>query len=253
MQTIHKLIIDLARPSRSNTIIVKKGDTRSRLLHFILLSNGESFDMSDVAIATVKGVKPDDSVIFADATIVTDEEGHNTNVVEYTLSDLAMTVAGQVRFEITLTSGTSEILSSFEFYVQVENLLYDENDMLSGSDLSGFRNYLMRALMAATKAESVREELEANMGNLENLIDGFRSMYLGYEYTLEDLDAKIASGAFIGAQGQPGEPGMNGVISSVESGYFGFSVVDGELVYHYWNTEALPISMNTEGELIITY
>lgn len=157
MNARYDLVVDFARPTKSNTIIVSEGDVDSRLCHFTLLANKTPMPMIDVTSATVRGVKEDGSVVFGDATIVTDEGGNKLNEVEYTIPAAITDEAGNVTMTITLMDSLNHQITSFEFYIKVRNALYNEDDYVSESDLSGFRDLLNRCLIAVQKMEAMTE------------------------------------------------------------------------------------------------
>lgn len=153
MQVKYNLVVDFARPTKSNTIIVSEGDVNSRLLHFTLLANKTAFDMIDVNVATVRGVKQDGSVIYGDATIITDDEGQKLNEIEYVLPLAVTDTAGKVTMTITLLANTGEQITSFEFYITTRNALYNEDDYIEEEDLNGFRDLLNRCLTTLKQME----------------------------------------------------------------------------------------------------
>lgn len=153
MNVKYNMVVDFARPSKSNTIIISEGDSNSRVCCFTLLFNKQPFGMIDVTVATVKAVKQNGSVVYGDAEITTDENGNKINEVIYTIPAAIADEAGKVSMTITLMSSQGEQITSFEFYVTVRNALYNEDDYVSDEDLSGFRDLLNRAMAALEKME----------------------------------------------------------------------------------------------------
>lgn len=158
MKVIYDLVVDFARPNKSNTIIISEGDKNSRLLHFTLLANKQPMDMIDVSVATVKGIKADGSVIYGDALIVKDDEGNNLNELEYVIPANFTDLANKVTMTITLMANDGSTISSFEYYVEVRNALYSEDDYISQEDLNGFRDLLNRCMAALEKMETMVEK-----------------------------------------------------------------------------------------------
>lgn len=191
MRVSYDLVVDFARPSKSNTIIISEGDTNSRVLHFTLLANKQVFSMSDVTVATVRGVKSDGSVVYGEAQILEDESGNLINEVEYTIPAAIADEAGNVTMTITLMSASSEQITSFEFYLQVRNALYNEDDLVTESDLSGFRDLLNRCMIAVQKIEAMTENTALPNPYALNLnIEGELYPYSGREevnITLENM------------------------------------------------------------------
>lgn len=191
MQVEYDLVVDFARPSKSNTIIISEGDTNSRLCHFTLLTNKSPMDMSMVTVATVMGVKEDGSVIYDDATIVTDDDDNMLNEVEYTVPAAITDTSGTVTMTIRLLGSDQTQITSFEFYLKVRNALYNEDDLVSESDLTGFRDLLNRALTAIQKIEAMTENTALpNPYPLNLTIEGDLTAYTGSEemnVTLENI------------------------------------------------------------------
>lgn len=157
MQVKYDLVVDFARPNKSNTILISEGDTNSRVCHFTLLNNKHPMSMGDVTVATVRGVKSDGTTIFGDATILVDDEDNKINEIEYVVPSAITDTTGKVTMTITLLSSSNEQITSFEFYLQIRNALYNEDDLISESDLTGFRDLLNRCMVALEKIEAMSE------------------------------------------------------------------------------------------------
>ena len=252
MEVLHKLIIDLQNNARTNTIEVKKGGTNAYTLEMRITSGGHAFDMSDVYTATVKAVKPDESIIYADADIVKDEEGNNINVVRYRLSEAALAVTGKSTYEIELMDSGGITVNSFDFYVNVIPELYNEEDLYDVSDVSGVRSYMARALAAAERSEEVENTFNVLHGSAQEILNMLAGEYDKYEGALEDLQHMVDSGAFDGARGPQGENGADAVIGEGTQ-VIAFQIVDGELICYYYGDEIPPVSMNDDGELQWSY
>lgn len=198
MKVSYDLVVDFARPSKSNTIIISEGDTNSRVCHFVLLANKVPMDMSTVTVATVRGVKGDGSVIYGDATILTDDNDNYINELEYTVPAAITDEAGNVTMTITLLGSDSTQITSFEFYLKIRNALYNEDDLVSESDLSGFRDLLNRALTAVQKIEVMTESetlpnpypLTINLEGVENVYSGAQAVTLTLEKMAYIADAE---------------------------------------------------------------
>lgn len=191
MNVKYDLVVDFARPNKSNTVIVSEGDSKSRVCHFTLLNNKYPMSMSDVTSATVRAVKSDGSVIWGEAEILVNDDGEQINEVEYTVPAAITDSSGNVTMTVTLMGELSEQLTSFEFYIQVRNALYNEDDLVSESDLSGFRDVLNRCLVAIAKIEAMTEHTALpNPYPLNINLEGDQISYSGNStvtITLEDL------------------------------------------------------------------
>ena len=249
MNIVYRLGLDLQHPDHRNIIEVKQRDHKGRTLQMTLLDGGAMLDMTDVIVATVKGIYDGtEIIIYADATILTDEDGNNTNVVTYTLGDTILGTAGRYTFELELLGAEDEVVSSFEFYVVVANQLYDEDDYVTESDLSGFRSYMVRALNAATLAENTERKFEIAYGTVEEAINEMAETVAEYEGHVEDLEEKAASGYFIGPQGPQGENGRDAIITDME-GLFALQITGTDLVLHYGTMD--PPDLSIVGDTLV--
>lgn len=251
MKRIYDVMIDLMNP-RQNILCLKRGDKGASAIRFTIMNNGNPFDMSDVSVATVKGVKPDKTIIYADATIEKDEEGNNINVIDFDLPEQSTTVIGKSTYELTLQDVGLAIITTFDFYVSVEDLLYNEEDYLSEDDLAGFRAY-----MQVTKNLSEATRLFVNAfrdayGDESELLQQTEALYEVYQEYIQNLQARVDRGDFNGAPGVPGERGADGVIS--EAGFLiGFEIQNGHLIVKYSDESENEFSINQSGHLILTY
>lgn len=158
MNIVYDMVVDFARPSKTNTVLVMQNDSNSRVLRFILMDQGKAFDTKDVAIVSIKAVKPDGKVIYDNASVSQNSDGENINEIMYTVPLSLTASAGQVTMTISLQSAANESISSFENYLLTRNELYNENDYASDDDLSGFRDILSRATEAVAKIEELTKQ-----------------------------------------------------------------------------------------------
>ena len=154
--------------------------------------------MSMVTVATVRGVKGDGSVIYGDATILQNESEDYINEIEYTVPAAITDEAGNVTMTITLLGSDNTQITSFEFYLKIRNALYNEDDLVSESDLSGFRDLLNRCLTAVQKIEVMTENtalpnpypLTVNLEGVENVYSGAEALTLTLEKMAYIADAE---------------------------------------------------------------
>ena len=96
MNRTYEIMIDLSNP-RQNIVCLKRGDKRASNIRFLIMNKSKPFDLSDAFLATVKGVKPDSTVIYADATI--DKEN---SVITFDIPEQTTTVIGKSIYDITI-------------------------------------------------------------------------------------------------------------------------------------------------------
>ena len=183
MQVNYNMVVDFARPNKSNTVLIAENDAQSRNCRFKLLFDKAPFSMTDVVSATVKGVLPSGAIIFGDATIDQDEEGNNINELEYLIPSALTEEAGNVVMTITLVDDLGATITSFEFYLKVRNALYNEDDYIDDDDMAGFRDLLARTRAALERMEQmVQQDALPNPYPIRITVDEVE-----YEYNGADL------------------------------------------------------------------
>lgn len=204
MNVKYDLVVDFARPNKSNTVIISEGDSESRVCVFTLLADKQPMDMSYVSTATVRGVREDGSVIIGEAVILEDESGDKINQVAYTIPASVAAINGKVIMTITLMSTLGATITSFEFYLNVRNQLYNENDYVNDQDMTGFRDLLNRTLTALhTMEQMTKQTALPNPYPLRFTHDGVLYTYTGEVET----DIVLGNIAFIDTEDytEPGE------------------------------------------------
>lgn len=185
----YNMIIDFARPQKSNTIVISENDAETRMCNFKLLFDKQPFDMTGVIQATVKGVTQSGSTIIDVAQIKTDSEGNFINELSYLLPSAVTEHAGNVTITITLNGENSAQITSFEYYLKTRNSLYNEDDVIDEDDLEGFRDLLVRSQEALQRMEEmVERESLPNPYPLRYTIDDVTIEYTGEPMVEIDLD-----------------------------------------------------------------
>lgn len=252
MNVNYNIIIDLTNNDRKHVVEVKQTDRSTRVLRFVILDRNKPFDMSKVIAASVKGIKPDGTIVYAAGEIEQDEEDNNKNSVIYTMSDHVTSTMGVISFEVQLLSTDGTMITGFDFYVDVINQLYDEDDYISESDLTGFKSYMVRTFNAALATERTSKAFEDTYGTVATIKEELEREVEECQSFLDEVQHLLDTGAFIGPRGPQGENGANGVF--VEgSQVVAFGLEDDELVCYYVGDEAPGIEMNDDGELQWNY
>lgn len=183
MQVKYHMVVDFARPNKSNTVLIAENDANSRNCFFKLLFDKEPFDMTGVTTATVLGITSTGQRIYGDAIILQDEDGNNINELSYLLPPIVTETAGNVTMTITLADNVGARITSFEFYIKVRNALYNEDDFIDEDDMEGFRDLLARTRAALEKMEQmVQQEALPNPYPIRITVDNVE-----YEYNGENL------------------------------------------------------------------
>lgn len=238
----HKIVVDFAR-NRYIEVEVTKGSKNMVVLQLYLLENGKKIDVEQIGAISFKAEKPDGNIVFNDVDRVM-EDGH----VEYVISESIMGVAGKTVCVLQMVDQDGKVLNSFEFYILVQSSLYDEESMVSASDMSGFRAYMIRAENAAKDSEEVKSKINTAYGSMEELLGKLHEIKTEYVGYMDELQEKVEGGAFNGARGQQGENGADAIVTET-SGLIAFQIEEGNLVCNYYGDTAPDIRMNEFGEL----
>lgn len=162
MNVQYDLVVDFARPSKSNTIIVSEYDDKTRVCHFTLLNDKQPFSMAEVSTAYITGRKPDGSaIVIGDREhirILEDGNGNKINEIEYTITKEITNDVGNITMQLTLEGGDAKRITSFDFYILVRNGLYSEDDMTDPDTVQGFRDLLSQSQAVLAKLEQYTEE-----------------------------------------------------------------------------------------------
>lgn len=187
----YNMIIDFARPQKSNTIVLSENDAETRMCNFKLLFDKEPFDMTGVVSAVVHGVTQSGATIIDTATIKQDGEGNYINELSYLLPLAVTENAGNVTMTIELDGANSERITSFEYYLKTRNALYNEDDVIDQEDLEGFHELLIKSQQALARMEEmVERDALPNPYPLRYTIDDVTIEYTGeplVEINLDDV------------------------------------------------------------------
>lgn len=162
MQYIKEITVDLSGKMYFSYITAVQGDEGSRYVKITILSNGETFEIPDGAIATLRCRKPDGTYVLNDATINEDY----TITAELTENMLA--AVGNCVCEVTLYADDAS-LTTVPFIVKVTAASVDPD--IESSDeytaltaalnaISGALGVSTSALEIVTDALSLSEDTE---------------------------------------------------------------------------------------------
>ena len=246
MKIRHKVVLDLLKRTHIEVEIARcSRDTV--VLEIFLLENGKKFDMTQAGAVSFKAVKPDGSIVFNDVDgILADGK------VEYTISESILEAAGRTVCEIQLIGQEDDVITSFEFYILVRPMLFDENEYVSENELSGFRSYMIRAENAAKQSEGIKNMMEVTYGTMDEIIGDLNGVKEEYVTYMEELQQKVENGEFNGQRGPQGENGADAVVVEAK-GLMGFQIVEGDLWCYYYGDTPPDLAINESGELVYEF
>lgn len=170
MNIAYKLLLDIRRPNKKYILNMSQYDDMSRLIDIILMDDGVALDMSDVSTAKFKStyVVDKQTVIFEDfCDIVKDKEGNNMNEIMFTipanLTQNAVVLNCKVELNGIDSSEVSFTLSTAEFYISIENALYDDSEYQSGADIQALNNLINESQKTLENVRTTLAEVEAKI------------------------------------------------------------------------------------------
>ena len=192
----YNMVVDFARPQKSNTILVSENDANSRNANFKLLFDKAPFDMTGVTQAIVKATTASGSIVYGEAEIKKDADNNPLPELSYVIPLAITETAGNVTMTIELDDDLGGRITSFEWYIKVRNALYNEDDYIDDDDLAGFRDLLARSRAALERMEQmVQHDALPNPYPLRFTVDN-----VDYEYTGSDIvEIVMEEVAYLGA------------------------------------------------------
>lgn len=123
---INKIRIPLDKPLSRIVVSVKKNDANTRKLCITLTNNGVVYELKNIKMAAVKGIKPDNTIFYNDCVI-------DCNEIQYTLTSKSIAVEGCVKCELVLYGDDTEVITSARFDIYVYDSVFDD-DVIESTD-----------------------------------------------------------------------------------------------------------------------
>lgn len=182
----HRIKLNLMKTGLQGQVNVKKADTDSRKVCIYLSYAAKPFDLNDVVSAVLRAEKPDGKVMFNSCTVCEDR-------LEYIITTQTIASIGTVTCEITLTSGSGQVLVTPRFEIIVSETIYSDNEIESTDEYTALTETLK-------KAASLKDGITPTIGENGN-------WYLGETDTGKPSRGEKGD---TGASGEPGKDGTNG-------------------------------------------
>lgn len=213
MKIVSKVNIDLGNPENPRWIRVMQADTNTRCVEISLFQDGAVWDIPAGITAAVAFKKPDGTVgLYDKLSDETQAVAISGNTISAVLVPQMMAVAGVVQAVITMQDADYNQLSTFPFYLQVEenpagDKIQSENYCYYTNILE-INNALNEALerMDLALAE-LAQKVENGELNGKSAYD--YAMEAGYSGTEQSFMEVLANAATIG--GVPGYTPVRGV------------------------------------------
>lgn len=205
----HRIKLNLMKTGLQGQVNVKKADTDSRKVCIYLSYAAKPFDLNDVVSAVLRAEKPDGKVMFNNCTVCEDR-------LEYIITTQTIASIGTVTCEITLTSGSGQVLVTPRFEIIVSETIYSDSEIESTDEYTALTETLK-------KAASLKDGITPTIGENGN-------WYLGETDTGKPSRGEKGD---TGASGEPGKdgtkgsPGADGLTPTIgENGNWYFDNVD---------------------------
>lgn len=182
----HRIKLNLMKTGLQGQVNVKKADTDSRKVCIYLSYAAKPFDLNDVVSAVLRAEKPDGKVMFNNCTVCEDR-------LEYIITTQTIASIGTVTCEITLTSGSGQVLVTPRFEIIVSETIYSDSEIESTDEYTALTETLK-------KAASLKDGITPTIGENGN-------WYLGETDTGKPSRGEKGD---TGASGEPGKDGTNG-------------------------------------------
>lgn len=115
---INKINIPLDKPETRIRVAIKQGNTNSRRIVITLTSHGSVFNLNDVKMAAVMGVKPDGTKFYNDCIVANNE-------IIYDVTSQTISAKGTIECEVVLFGNDYKKIISARFVMECYEKLFD--------------------------------------------------------------------------------------------------------------------------------
>ena len=115
---INKINIPLDKPETRIRVAIKQGNTNSRRIVITLTSHGSVFNLNDVKMAAVMGVKPDGTKFYNDCIVANNE-------IIYDVTSQTISAKGTIECEVVLFGDDYKKIISARFVMECYEKLFD--------------------------------------------------------------------------------------------------------------------------------
>lgn len=144
LQNVQKIQIELDGNPPFEYIVVKQGESGSRVAEITLLENKKEFSIPSGTTAKIKFYKPDGKPVLNPAEI-------SGNVIKVTYTEQMLAASGTGRGEIALYNGNN-ILRTATYYTKIVPTVYEENGLISDSEFLDLSETIIKVNQATDKA-----------------------------------------------------------------------------------------------------
>lgn len=150
---INKINIPLDKPETRIRVAIKQGNTNSRRIVITLTSHGSVFNLNDVKMAAVMGVKPDGTKFYNDCIAANNE-------IIYDVTSQTISAKGTIECEVVLFGDDYKKIISARFVMECYEKLFDVPYEESKNEYN-----IMERAVTLCKEERVKTEQLSNQVN----------------------------------------------------------------------------------------
>lgn len=150
---INKINIPLDKPETRIRVAIKQGNTNSRRIVITLTSHGSVFNLNDVKMAAVMGVKPDGTKFYNDCIVANNE-------IIYDVTSQTISAKGTIECEVVLFGNDYKKIISARFVMECYEKLFDVPYEESKNEYN-----IMERAVTLCKEERVKTEQLSNQVN----------------------------------------------------------------------------------------
>ena len=163
---IHKLSLDMHSSISQKTISVKKGDTMRKLC-VTLTENGKVYLVEDGCTAVFSAKKENGGILYNACNIV-------DGVIEYEFTELTANEVGMMGCEIKLYDSDNGLITSPQFCMVVEGIVYDDEEVEGSDEFSALTDLVSSATELVNTIEEYADQAEASASEAQsnNLVAG---------------------------------------------------------------------------------
>lgn len=211
------ITVDLSRRGNTRTVFARQNDKGSRTLNITLTDGGAPYFVSSGTVATINFLRPDGANASFAASV--NEQGG----VTYTLGLWTLALEGSVRCSVSLYGADETKLTSSDFYLDVLDALYSDDDFSEDFDESDLTGVYSSIASLEAKHETdilvLEDRIAADVDEKISAVSATASTARSDAQTAmeiaNDVRARADAGEFKGDKGEKGEKGDAGVISFI--------------------------------------
>lgn len=211
------ITVDLSRRGNTRIVFARQNDKGSRTLNITLTDGGAPYFVSSGTVATINFLRPDGANASFAASV--NEQGG----VTYTLGLWTLALDGSVRCSVSLYGADETKLTSSDFYLDVLDALYSDDDFSEDFDESDLTGVYSSIASLEAKHETdilvLEDRIAADVDEKISAVSATASTARSDAQTAleiaNDVRARADAGEFKGDKGEKGEKGDAGVISFI--------------------------------------